>query len=529
MASYLLLAVNFSLWGQDSIPDFDYFINTNAWLNSSNAAGLNEFAGTQNSLATAYSQKTDGNFINYFESDNSYKYGFLTESYYKLNSKVTVYGKLDYSYFSGKNMSGSCFIDPYYNAFNIVEYSDSSTAGEKVKESYIIAGGFSSKAGRKLWVGVKAEYQNMSYFKTKDLRHTNDLMDLNLSTGLKYEIGDLDFGINYLYHRSVESVIFETYGNTDEQYYCLIDYGGFFGYVESFDESSTGFTRGSSEKPYFNQEHGASVQLNWLANSDLSVFNEFSLKTGDGYYGRKSSTTIVYTEHTSSSYAYKSIISLKNNQALHQLVLAANYTNVENTLNDPEESTDSETGSTIIGYGIAHKISNRKKTGVSLSYSGNFRIKNQNPLWHLNASINYNTSNLKSVYYEVLTYRKQQINQLTAGVSGYRNFRLNNNGYRISASIEFGTGSGYAFKDTYYTSTESNDDAVTMNNLAYIEYEYFTASRMNTQLAFRYSRPLKNKIHQVYCEMTYSATNAFDTKYVGNFRGSASLVLGYQF
>lgn len=528
LVSCLLLAANFTLYAQDSIPDYNYLTTTNVWLSSENAAGLNEFKGGKLSVATASINKGDGQLINYYESDNYYQYAILSESYYKLNSKVTVYGKIDYSYFSGKDMNGSCFIDPYYNAFNIVEYSDD-TAGEKVKESYLIEGGFSTKLNNKLVLGAKADYKNVSYFKTKDLRHTNDLMDLKLYTGAEYKLANLDLGINYYYHRSVESIIFKIYGNTDQQYYCLIDYGGFFGYVESFDSSSTGFTRGSSKKPYFNQEHGLSVQLNLFSRNRLSFFNEFSVKIGDGYYGKKSTSSIVYTEHTSNTYTYNGAITLKNETSSHQLKLYANYCKIDNTLNDPESSTDSESGTSIITYGIAHKIAHKTKSSIRLNYAGNFQIENGKPLWNLNASFAFNSNYSKSIYYEVLSYRRQQINQLAGEISGYKNFYSNKKSFRIIGGLAFSTGSGYAFKDTNYTSNESDDDAVTMDVYAYSEFEFLTADRIKGNLGFRYSHSISNDTNKIYGEVNYSATKAFSTKYVGDYFGSASIVLGYQF
>lgn len=523
---FSLLLTNMIVVAQDFIPDFDYQIAVNGFMLSENAAWLDEFEGEKVSVAQVYTFKSGGGFTNYYESDNSYEYGALSESYQKLNNKVTVYGKIDYSYFSGENMSGSCFINPYNNAFNIVEYTDN-TAGEKIKETYLIAGGFSTKLSHNLLLGAKADYENVSYFKTRDLRHTNDLMDLNFYTGLAYKFTNYQIGINYAYHRSVESIKFKTYGNTDEQYNCLIDYGGFFGYVERYDAISDGITRGTSEKPYYNQEHGLSLQINLFSKNKVSFFNQLSLKTGDGYYGRKGSTTIVYTEHLSNRYIYKGIITMKNPRFLHQLNLYCNYFTMDNILNDPSESNDSGNG-TVITYGIAHKISHKSRLELSANYSGNLLYKDGKIRWHFDANLSYNTNYLKSIYYEVLTYRKQQINQITGTISGYRNFYSSNKAYRIIVGAGYGTGSGYAYKDTYYT-VESDSDVVTMNDYTNSEFEFFTANRLKANLGFRYSQLANSSTNKVYTEITYDVIKSFGNQYVGSYYGSASIVLGYQF
>lgn len=524
----LLVTAYLTALAQDSIPDLQYLITSQPWLSSENAVGLDAFTHKKASIATAYFNKDKGDYTNYYESDNSYTYGILSESYYRINPRLTVYGKVDYSSFSGENMSGSGLIDPYYNAFNIVEYTQG-TAGQKTKECYTIIGGLSHKISNSLILGLKGDYKNISYFKTKDLRHTNDLLDFKLSAGLAYKWNKIDLGLNYKYHRSVESIVFETFGNTDKKYDCLIDYGSFFGYLEQYDDTGTGITRGIEQKPYFHQENGIGLQLNLKPNEKLSIFNELTLNLGAGQFGKRSTTTIVYTEHETSAFSLKSITSLRAKKSLHQLELYGDYAMGENWENDYlETGGSSETGS-VITYGIPQMVNNRTRTNLSLNYNAFLNIQNDQPLWNINANISYRSHYQRSIYYEVLSYRRQEINQVLASISAYRKLYSGKNTYQISAGVAYGSGSGYALEDTHISSIPSPDDVNTMDQYTYREFEYFTASKLKGYLGLRYSRSIKEDKSQIYGELQYKATKAFDTVYVGDYFGSLKLSVGYQF
>ncbi len=521
-----ILCATLQLLSQDSIPDFDFVSESNPWILSENAAGLNEFNGEKISIATLRADKNNGDFINYYESDNSHNIDVLTETYYRLNPKFTIYGKVNYSYFAGQNMSGSAFIDPYYNAFDIVELSDS-TAGKKNKESYVIVGGVSSNLTENLSLGALIDYKNISYFKVKDLRHTNDLLDLKLNIGLKYKLKNLDIGASYKHHRSVESIIFDSFGNTDRQYYTFIDFGGFMGKIKPYDNVANGMSSGGDENPYFNEENGLNLQLNLFSKQKLSFFNELSLSKGDGYYGVESTSTAIYTEHSSDSYSYKGIFSLEQKNTLHQLSLKASYYEIENILNDPQYIDDEWKGN-IVTYGIAKPISSKDKAKIALNYAGYWGIENGKALWCLKAQGAYTSSTQRSIFYEQLTYRDQEINQIQTSISGYRNFYKERNSYRIFAGIGYGTGSGFAFEDLYLL-CENHDKVESLNDLTYHEFDYFTADRVNAEISFRYSRLINANKAKIYSKLDYSATKAFNTSYIGDYYGSASFTLGYQF
>ena len=88
----------FAVQYSDSIgwKNLPYIKQSEAWLNSENAAGLHTLSIPRITTAEVYVDKQNGGFIDYFQSDNSLEFGAQVESFYRLNSKVVFYGKVDY-------------------------------------------------------------------------------------------------------------------------------------------------------------------------------------------------------------------------------------------------------------------------------------------------------------------------------------------------------------------------------------------------------------------------------------------------
>src|SRR5574344_670664 len=76
-----------------NLYSFDYIKNSNGWLTSYNAAGLCVLPVQSISIAEAYANKSNGDFINYYQSNNSYNIGAQTESFLRIGEKVFTYGK----------------------------------------------------------------------------------------------------------------------------------------------------------------------------------------------------------------------------------------------------------------------------------------------------------------------------------------------------------------------------------------------------------------------------------------------------
>ncbi len=94
---------------------------------------------------------------------------------------------------------------------------------------------------------------------------------------------------------------------------------------------------------------GGAVQLNLNLSPKVNLFNEFTYKSRDGYYGIKSSTTIQYTRHEGNLLEYNGMFSLKTKSDLHSVRLVAGLEKLDNYEKIYKRITTSA-GNTIIEY-----------------------------------------------------------------------------------------------------------------------------------------------------------------------------------
>lgn len=506
--------------------DMDYIRNGNAWLRSGNVLGLQYLSVNKISDAKAYFYKSDGEFINYYQSDNSYSAGASTESFYRLSPKVVFQGKVLYENFKGQNMGGSAFIDPYAAPLDIDEYADS-TKGTKKLERYNLLGAVSAKISSRWALGGKINYEAANYAKTKDLRHINKLLNMDVQAALGYSVHKaLEIGVSYDYVRRIESVVFNMFGNTDRQYLSLINYGSFFGSKELFDGSgiSPGYTLQSN--PMVNNTHRISLQVDIHLNQRTEWFNDFSYGMRSGYFGQKESGSIVFTEHHAKQYAYNGALFLRRGSTLHNFGIKAGYENLQNMLNIYRAETDTGGTTTIVYYG-QNQVLQQKITNAEMSYTGYFGVQDNNPRWTLKAGGNYYRREQTTTLYPF--YRWQLLNSYAFGISGNRNFVRDKNMYSIALGLDYDSGGGTAKDDgTYITPSSSQTTPATKDNYLYEEYEYFTKPHIKSLLGLKYSRIINTQV-MGFVQLGFAYTKAFDVIYTGsNFR-SVNFTVGCTF
>ena len=163
--------------------DFSFVANSDAWLRSDNAAALIRFKIKNISLAEVYAQYGKGGFVNYDESPRTVQVGANVSSFYRLTDRIVLSGSMRYDNFSGRNMTGSAFIQTQRLPFDIVEDS-LNNAGTKHRDTYNLMGALSWDIYKGLAIGTKVDFTAANVAKYKDLRHKTKLMDLALTTGV---------------------------------------------------------------------------------------------------------------------------------------------------------------------------------------------------------------------------------------------------------------------------------------------------------------------------------------------------------
>jgi hypothetical protein len=508
---YAGLAAQESHW-----PDFEYIRQSDVRLTSENASGLQYLPVWKIASAQAFINQSQGGFVNYHQPDKSYEWGAMTESFLHLSPKIVLYGQIDYLNSNGKNGSGSVFIDPYSNAFDIL-----TGAGDKNLEKYHLIGAIALKLSSRLSLGGKVDYKAANYAKYKDLRHRNSLLDISVSLGFSYHFHpNMELGANYFYRRSVEGLEFSVYGTTDQLYSSLVSFGAFYGRSELFGES--GYTYGNN--PTFNEFNGASLQVDWKLHGQWRLFNEFSYKSREGYYGKRSPSSPVFIEHNASVLAYSgalsygSLHSLKMNLENERLKV---FENVYVRENQPGGKTD------IVYYG-KNKTSDKQKLNVGIVYTAYLGVKEFHPDWVLQAGADYRDYRQTVSLYPF--YRKQAIHVLDARLQMKKNLIRKKNHYDVSAGLNYGFGGGTAKDDGVYAApSESQRKPQSSDDYLYREYEYLTAPRIRANMGLGYSRLLNSGVRG-YVHLDYELTSARKIEYLaGKTFHSAVLSIGCVF
>lgn len=512
----------------DSIgwTSISYLKQTEAWLGSENAAGLNVLSLPHISAVEVYAGKENGKFVNYYQSGNSFEFGARAESFYRLNPKVVFYGQMEYSHFSGKSMAGSVFIDPEDAPFDIVEYTDDNR-GDKTLENYHLAGAVSARLSERINVGAKVDYTAANYAKQKDLRHVNKLLDMYLTAGMTFRLSPrMEVGANYYYRRRTEGLLLNMYGTTDKVYNSLISYGGFFGKVEQFGEN--GYTKENEEKPLFDEYHGGTLQLTWNILPGLRLFSEAGYKTRNGYYGKKSPSTVVYSKHDGDRFFYNGSLSWQRHQTLHNL----HATFRRETLNNHENiyRYDNEGGG-LNNVGYYGTLDTTEKTcwNIDAAYTGHFNVTDGCPAWVLQGGVSYFNRELTASVYPY--YRKQDMHRLTSHLCGERNLQKGRNMYSFLLGGAFATGGGTPLQDGLYaTETESQSAPASMGLYLHREFEYLTCKQVKGEAGFKYARPIGSKGMKGYTSLRYALTKAFGTGQLdGSSRHQVTWTLGCTF
>ena len=498
----------------DSIfwKDYSYVKHSQGWLTSENAVGLKALPLDNISTVALSFQKGNGKLIDYYQSDNFYNIGANIESFYRLTPKIVLFGKMGYDNFQGKNMTGSAFINPNYTPFDILDY-DAGTQGSKKIENYHLIGAISADVYKGVILGGKIDFTAANYAKDKDLRHKNTLSDMKLSVGLNYKLNRfLDLGANYSYRRRNESVTFNTYGTSERLYNSLISYGAFMGKIASF-EGTQGYTAESKGNPLFDEHHGVSIQINSELNSKITLFNEFSYKNREGYFGKKATSSIVYSKHNGTSLTYKGKLNIQKKKNLHTLAIQIEHEELENWENVYKIEKPLGEASSIVTYYDPLKMGDKEFFNAQVEYTANLQIKDFTPLWIVKAVINfYQRKQTASIY---PFYRKQTSNQTSFNLSGSRNFIKGKDLYSVSLGLNYTKGNGTPYEDGYYSQpSESQVPPARLDDLLNKEYEFLTASCILGNIGFKYAHLFPKLKIQGYTSINYSLSKAFNIKHL---------------
>lgn len=211
------------------------------------------------SYAELYGKNNHGDFHHSYEAEKSWNAGAIAKSITHLKG-YSLTGSFSFDHTSGKDMSGSMFIQPGFYPVDILEF----TPGRKDLQRYAFMGGIASDIAPNWRLGGKIDFAASNYSKRKDLRHTNYRLDLKVAPSVMYHSGDLAIGFSYMFSKNSESVKAEVIGTTENSYNAFLDKGLMYGAYEAWDGSGIHLSEsGINGFPIKELSNGGALQLQW--------------------------------------------------------------------------------------------------------------------------------------------------------------------------------------------------------------------------------------------------------------------------
>ena len=513
--------------------EYSRFTDLTPWVRSSNPAGIMTLPVDKTSTVRASLEKKNGGLMDLHESRDCFRPSLEAASFMRISDRITFYGRMDYSYFKGKDMGGQILMDPYYNPINFLESVDTTT-GTKTLEEYTLEGGMAYSFSDRFTLAGKINFQSADYAKRKDPRSYNQWMDLDASFGARYSLADGKgaFGISLNYTKTIETVAEKLFGTLDRQYYYLVDYGGSFGKVEIID-GDNGYLSVSNERPMFNQFFGGSAQAEFKVGG-VSAFVDLGAAYRKGYFGKKASGSVRFCDFDGMRYTLDTRISFRTGKLLNRIDGNWNIMASLNKENSYRVSTNPGQNPEIQYFGsqeVGDKTVGRIKARYSIEkqVDGAADIFKPAP-WAVSIGFERFFMNQTATSYPF--YRKQRLAQNTVNAVAVKNFIMRGNFLSLTLGANYSfAGDNLKNEDGQYSSASGNP----RTNETYLNrnFEYFDASSTGGDASIRYTlvRKTGKRHYSVFVDLSDSYRRlTSDPEYLtGNYRNTIILTIGCNF
>ncbi|MGL4520262.1 MAG: DUF6850 family outer membrane beta-barrel protein [Phocaeicola sp.] len=458
--------------------DFELTIDSIGWRSSSNVSQL--FTLPLQRAGRAYSgyEYVEGNSLNYNQAQQQQRFYLSSEAYQRLSPRLLLYGLASFSTEQENQVAGSAFYAPNSKPFDIT--LDPTNLGNRKQEAYHLVGAVSYQLSPQWALGGKLDYEAINRARTKDLRHNNTILSLKALAALSHQLNKrLTIGVDYLYTRYIETLSFNTYGTTDQQFMSLINWGAFSGKQELFD--NYGYTAKGANTPFVEQNHQLGIQVAWHIAPRLTLFNEWHAATAQGYYGNKATASVLYTEHDGSSWSNQMRLSYKGSSYFQQLTLSLAAWECRNYENEWRSET-APSGNNVINYYGQNLVGEKEKRSLEGYYLLATGENQELATWLFKAGARMEKRKLRSIIYPY--YRSQELTEMQYQLAISHLFNFKKSRLWLNLGIAYRTGSGDSHMDALYTtpSTEVGTPSYQDTLLAY-EHSYLTANKIAPQLA----------------------------------------------
>lgn len=463
--------------GQAPVRDYRYALQSEGpWLQSGNAAALSSLGADSFSSAVLSFGKYDGGLVSTGGSDDCLDADLYTESYKRISDRLVFSGRLGYSYFSGKNMGGQILMEPLYNPVNFLE-ADLSTAGGKVQEDYSMSGGLSWSPSGRWAAGVQMDYTASDRTKHKDPRFRNVWMDLRVSPGAAFALSD-DFrlGTNLIYRRTIEQLTARLFGTVDREYSILVDQGSFYGTQERF-EGDIGYVSATNDRTMINDFAGLSFQM-----GTASFYNQLTALWRSGYYGKRSSSSVVFCEFSGPEAEYSAELRIRRADRTHIVRADAGWKRLSNYTNSYSYTVEEGMNAQVVYHGSNLSLL-RNDLSLAASYVLNAEEGGFLPGWVAEAHADGFVRSQTTTAYP--SYREQYYFNAGISLRLERNMKLGKGCLTLGGGALFRIGGGTPASDG--SSASGTSKMKSFDEYLYTQFEYDTAPRAGAGLYAAYT------------------------------------------
>lgn len=482
-----------------SAQTYDIIERRNSWNAGENVTGI-RMDSISSSYAELYGKNNHGDFYHSYEAEKSWNAGAIAKSITHLKG-YSLTGSFSFNHTSGKDMSGSMFIQPGFYPVDILEF----TPGRKNLQRYAFMGGIASDIAPNWRLGGKIDFAASNYSKRKDLRHTNYRLDLKVAPSVMYHSGDLAIGFSYMFSKNNESVKAEVIGTTENSYNAFLDKGLMYGAYEAWDGSGIHLSEsGINGFPIKELSNGGALQLQWKR-----FYGDIEYTYSSGSAGERDAIWFKFPTHRIASHLSYHFKQGKKEHFLRLNLQWSHLVNNENVIN--KETVNGITTTYING---SNRIFERDAFSVHPEYEF------ISPRTEVRLGTHISTfKRLTTQMYPYVASEKMLCTQT------YVSSVFHIGKFDLKAAASFAIGNSTEKSRVITTDTEPGDPPYRLTDYYNLQNEYATAPQATLRLGLRY-----HFNHGIYAEVQGSYTRGFNLHYIdGSSRWNETIKLGYTF
>lgn len=482
-----------------SAQTYDIIERRNSWNAGENVTGI-RMDSISSSYAELYGKNSHGDFYHSYEAEKSWNAGAIAKSITHLKG-YSLTGSFSFNHTSGKDMSGSMFIQPGFYPVDILEF----TPGRKNLQRYAFMGGIASDIAPNWRLGGKIDFAASNYSKRKDLRHTNYRLDLKVAPSVMYHSGDLAIGFSYMFSKNSESVKAEVIGTTENSYNAFLDKGLMYGAYEAWDGSGIHLSEsGINGFPIKELSNGGALQLQWKR-----FYGDIEYTYSSGSAGERDAIWFKFPTHRIASHLSYHFKQGKKEHFLRLNLQWSHLVNNENVIN--KETVNGITTTYING---SNRIFERDAFSVHPEYEF------ISPRTEVRLGTHISTfKRLTTQMYPYVASEKMLCTQT------YVSSVFHIGKFDLKAAASFAIGNSTEKSRVITTDTEPGDPPYRLTDYYNLQNEYATAPQATLRLGLRY-----HFNHGIYAEVQGSYTRGFNLHYIdGSSRWNETIKLGYTF